>query len=297
VRIEVVEGGVLAPVLQIFQAVQDGRADACIGPASFLGGRDPTNLIISSFPSGLGADSILPWFYHGGGEKLLTDHRRETMGMHSIVIASGPAEIFAHSHRPIRTVEDLRGLKFRTLGNWAAVMRDEFGAAPTVVPGAEIYSMLERRAIDAAEFSMPAENRARGYQDVARFIILPGLHAPAWTFEFATKRERWDGLPEDLRKKIEIAAKLQAFECMQTVIMADFTAMEQLRSGRNEIIILDQTFRDKVQAASRKWATEAAAKAKAEGNPWVERVVQSVFTFQDRWRANSSYLINDTRSS
>jgi TRAP-type mannitol/chloroaromatic compound transport system substrate-binding protein len=296
VKIDIVDGGVLSPILQIFQAVQDGRADAAIGPASFLGGRDPTNLIISSFPTGLGSDSIVAWFYYGGGQDLLTQHRRETMGLHSILLGAGPAEIFAHSHKPIRKVEDLRGVKFRALGNWAAILRDEFGAAPTVVPGPEIYSMLEKRAIDATEFSMPAENRARGYQDVARYIILPGLHAPAWTFEFAVKKERWDALPDDLKKKIEIAARTTTYDAMNQIIMADLGAMEQLRSGKNEVIILDDTFREKVREASRKWAKEAAAKAKAEGNPWPERVAESVFAFQDRWRANATYLLQDARS-
>jgi TRAP-type mannitol/chloroaromatic compound transport system substrate-binding protein/TRAP-type mannitol/chloroaromatic compound transport system permease small subunit len=296
VKIEIIEGGVLAPVLQIFQAVQDGRADGALGPASFLGGKDPTNLIIGSFPTGLGVDSLLPWFYAGGGEKLLTEHRRETMGLHSIVVGAGPTEIMAHSHKAIRTVEDLRGMKFRALGNWAAILRDEFGAAPTVVPGAEIYSMLEKRAIDAAEFSMPAENRARGYQDVAKFIILPGIHAPAWTFEFATKKEKWDALPEELKVKVQAAAKLVTYECMTQIIMDDFGAMAEIGKGKNEIIVLDKTFQDKARVASRKWATEAAAKAKAEGNPWPERVIQSLFPFQDRWQANSRYLLTDTRT-
>jgi TRAP-type mannitol/chloroaromatic compound transport system substrate-binding protein len=296
VRIDVVDGGVLSPILQIFQAVQDGRADAAIGPASFLGGRDPTNLIISSFPSGLGSDSIIAWFYFGGGQDMLTQHRRETMGLHSILLGAGPAEIFAHSHKPIQKVEDLKGVKFRALGNWAAILRDEFGASPTVVPGPEIYSMLEKRAIDATEFSMPAENRARGYQDIAKYIVLPGLHAPAWTFEFAVKRERWDALPDDLKRKIELAARATTYDSMNQIIMADLGAMEQLRSGKNEVIILDDTFREKVREASRKWAKEASAKAKAEGNPWPERVAESVFAFQDRWRANATYLLQDARS-
>jgi TRAP-type mannitol/chloroaromatic compound transport system substrate-binding protein len=211
VKIEVQEGGVLAPIFKIFEAVEDGRADIAIGPASFLGGKDPTNLMIGSFPTGLGVDSIIPWMYNGGGEKLLQEHRRATMKMHTMVLGAGPSEVFAHSHKPIRTVEDLKGLKFRTLGNWAAIIKDGFGAAPVVVPGSELYSMLEKKAIDAMEYSMPSENKALGFQEIARYVVMPGIHAGSWTFEAAMMADKWNQIPKDLQEKIHLAAKLVTF--------------------------------------------------------------------------------------
>ena len=38
---------------------------------------------------------------------------------------------------------------------------------------------------------------------------------------------------------------------------------------------------------------EGIAKAKAEGNPWPERVAKSIFDFQDRWTKYSPYLVVD----
>lgn len=293
VKVEVHEGGVLAPIFKIFEAVEDGRADIAIGPASFLGGKDPTNLIIGSFPTGLGVDSIIPWMYNGGGEKLLQEYRMATMKMHSMVLGAGPSEVFAHSHKPIRTVEDLKGVKFRTLGNWAAILKDGFGAAPVVVPGSELYSMLEKKAIDATEYSMPSENKAIGLNEIAKYIIMPGIHAGSWTFEAAMKADTWAKIPKDLQEKIHLAAKLVTFESMNSIIMQDFGVMDALLGGKNEVIVLDETFKKKVREAARKWAHDAAAKAKTEGNPWPERVAKSVFDFQDRWEKYSLYLVVD----
>ncbi|MBM3597492.1 MAG: C4-dicarboxylate ABC transporter substrate-binding protein [Alphaproteobacteria bacterium] len=295
VKVEVFEGGVLAPIFKIYEAVEDGRADIAVGPPTFLGGQDPTNLIISSFPSGLGVDSLIPWLYLGGGQQMLTQHRREKMKMHSLILGAGPSEIFAHSHKAIRTVEDLKGVKFRTLGNWAAILKDGFGAAPVVVPGSELYGMLEKKGIDAMEYSMPSENKALGYQEVARYIIMPGIHAGAWSFEVVMKMEKWDALPKDIQDKIAVAAKLTTYESLHSIVMKDFAALEELMKGKNEIIILDDTFKNKVKDASRKWAFEAAAKAKTEGNPWPERVAKSVFDFQDRWAKLSPYMVMDHR--
>ena len=67
------------------------------------------------------------------------------------MLGSGPSEWFAHSHVPVATTEDLKGAKYRTLGNWAAVVESGFGAAPTTVPGTGVYSMLEKKGIEAAK--------------------------------------------------------------------------------------------------------------------------------------------------
>src|SRR3546814_11277400 len=97
-------------------------------------------------------EMLMHWLYNGGGQALLAEHRRATMKMHSMVVGIGPAEIW-HAHKPIRTVEDLRGVKFRASGAWAAILNEKFGAAATTVAGSEVYNMLERHGVDAVEGS------------------------------------------------------------------------------------------------------------------------------------------------
>jgi hypothetical protein len=83
---------------------------------------------------------------------------------------------------------------------------------------------------------------------------------------------------------------------MQSIIMKDFAALEELRKGRNEFIVLDDEFKKKARDASRAWAKDAAAKAKAEGNLWPEKVANSVFAFQERWEKLSPYLVVDHKT-
>lgn len=295
--IDPLPAGTVGNIFKLHEAVEDGLVEMANWPPSFLGTADPTNAMIAGFPTGLGVDSFLAWMYAGGGRELWVQHRRETMKMHALVLGSGPSEWFAHSHVPIRTVEDLKGVKFRTLGNWAAVIKDKFGAAPTTVPGAEIYGMLEKRAIDAAEYSMPAENWAKGYHEIAKYVIYPGIHAPAWAFEGLIKLDTWEKLPPDIQVAMEAAARIVTHESMLNIINADLDAVAKLTgAGKNEIIRLSDEFQAEARRAARAWATEAAAKAKAAGNPWPERVANSIFAFQDRWIANSRYLVVDHRN-
>lgn len=295
-KIDPLPAGTVGNIFKLHEAVEDGLVEMANWPPSFLGTADPTNAMIAGFPTGLGVDSFLAWIYAGGGRELWMQHRRETMKMHALVLGSGPSEWFAHSHVPIRTTDDLKGLKFRTLGNWAAVIRDKFGAAPTTVPGAEIYGMLEKKAIDAAEYSMPAENWAKGYHEIAKYVIYPGIHAPAWAFEGLIKLETWEKLPPDIQVAMEAAARIVTHESVLNIINADLDAVAKLTgAGKNEIIRLSEDVQAKAREGARAWALEAAAKAKAAGNPWPEKVASSIFAFQDRWIANSKYLVVDHR--
>ena len=246
-------------------------------------------------PTGLGTDSLLAWIYAGGGQELLKGHRAETMGIYSIVVGSGPSELFAHSHVPIRTVADLKNRKYRTLGNWAAVVKTKFGASPTTVPGSEIYGMLEKKGIDLAEYSMPSENLSRGFNEVAKYIIYPGIHAGAWAFETVMTLDNWSKLPKDIQLAMEVAGKIVTHESMMNIVQADFDAMVKLQAGSNEWIELSDEFKKAAEEGAREWAEEVSAKAKAEGNMWPEKVAKSIFAFQDKWRVNSKYMVVDHR--
>ncbi len=52
---------------------------------------------------------------------MLKDFRKERMGVFSTVLGQGPTEI-VFSHKPIRTLEDYKGLKMRTAGVWAEIL-------------------------------------------------------------------------------------------------------------------------------------------------------------------------------
>lgn len=293
--IEPLPAGSIGNIFKLYDAVSDGLVELANMPPIFLGTKDPTNAMIASVPTGLGVDSFLAWIYTGGGQELWVQHRAATMNMRAIITGAGPSELFAHSHVPIRTVADLKNKKYRTLGNWAAIVRTKFGAKPTTVPGSEIYGMLEKKGIDLAEYSGPAENYARGYHEIAKYIIYPGIHAGAWAFETVMTLDNWNKLPKDIQFAMEIAGKIVTHQSLLEMINEDMDAMVKLQKGKNEWIELSDEFKKAAQDGAREWAMEVSAKAKAEGNPWPEKVSKSIFAFQDRWRANSKYLVMDYR--
>ena len=290
--IEAFPGGVLAPPTEAKQSVLDGIADAAHIPPSWFVNENPANTF-GAQPGGMGPETLMYWLYEGGGLELWREFRRENDGLATLVVGLGPTEILAHSHVPIRTADDLAGLKFRTSGAFANILAEYFDAAPTFVPGGEVYTMLERHGVDAAEWSTPAENEIFGLQDIAEFINIPGAHVNAWFFEVVVPTERWDALPAETQQQLEAAAKLATFDSYLNWGSADLAAMEGLRAGNNEIVELDPALVQAIRDAGRDWAERQSAEREAAGDPWMRRLTDSYYGFLDYWLANSAYRFVD----
>jgi TRAP-type mannitol/chloroaromatic compound transport system substrate-binding protein len=290
VEIQAFPAGVLAPPFDVYRAVEDGRADMGHAPPALIYQRDPTMALFTSFPGGLGIEATMHWLYEGDGLKLLAEHHRERLQLMPIVAGIATTEVFAHSWKPIRNAADMRGLKFRTLGVWADVLRG-FGAEPVATPTADVAAALERRVIDAAKMAAPADNLQMGLNRIAPYIVVPGAHLPGGYFTAFMRADRWARIPEDLQRRILIAGRLTSFDSYVEKGRLDLDAMAEFRKGRAEIVTLEPAFVAAIKTAARQWARNAAQAAGAQGNPWPERVMNSVFAFQDKWEENAVYRL------
>ncbi len=286
--------GVLVPAFKAFEAVQDGTVEAGHSTPSYLVNQDPTNAIFASFPGGMSGETTLHWIYEGGGEKMLQDFRREEMGLHTMVVGVGTSEVMAHSNVKIQTTDDLKGVKFRTSGAFAAVLKESFGGIPTVVPGNEIYTLLQRKGVDAVEWSTPGANFSSGFHEVAPYMIMPGVHQPSFVWEVFVKQETWDAMSQDLQALITAAAKLTTYESFTHFGHEDIKAMAEYRQTKVDIVIMDSDESEKIRVAGRDWAKAQAKIQSDAGKPRMQNVLDNYLNYQSSWAANSSYLVRDT---
>lgn len=284
--------GVLANAFEGPKAVQDGVADIAFFYPAFLVNKDPANALFTGMPGGLSAEAMFHWLYEGGGEKLWVDQRRETMGLHSVIGGIGPTEIFMNSHKAVRTEADLKGLKARTAGAWADLLK-ELGASPTVLQVTEIFTSLERKIIDATEFATPSTNIKLGYHKVAKYIIIPGIHSPSFAYEAMWKKDVWDGLSDDLKAKLTMAGRMATLAGFLKTGMADLDAIAELQKGKNEFVTLSPELIKKVRVIARKWSEMKAAEQTKKGNPWMGRVTTSYYNFLDKWVKYGDYRLGD----
>ncbi|SMO99399.1 TRAP transporter substrate-binding protein [Paracoccus laeviglucosivorans] len=108
----------------------------------------------------------------------------------------GGARSFYNSQKPIRTVDDLKGMKFRVMQNDVFVdMMAALGANATPMPYGEVYSSIQTGVIDGAENNYPSYDSS-GHAEVAKYFTLDQhLMVPELV---AVSKASWEKLtPED----------------------------------------------------------------------------------------------------
>ncbi|MGJ8546473.1 MAG: TRAP transporter substrate-binding protein DctP [Sulfitobacter sp.] len=292
VEVQPFGAGILVPALQVYDGVRDGIVEAGHSTPSYLVNQDPINAIFSGFPGGMGPEAFATWIYEGGGKEKLQAVRAEE-GFKSLVVGIGSSEVMAHANKPITKAEDLKGLKYRTSGPWAEVMRDYFGAVPTVVPPGEIYTLLERKGVDAIEWGPPSGNLPEGFHEAAPYIITPGVHQPTFLWEVVLKQETWDALDPALQPKIEAAAELTTLQSLINFYDLDMKAMEVFRGSKAEVIELEPEFAQALSEAGLDWISKTAEAQKQDGKAEMSEILSDYIAYKDRWTAQSGYLIRN----
>lgn len=292
VEVQPFGAGILVPALQVYDGVRDGIVEAGHSTPSYLVNQNPINAIFAGFPGGMGPEAYSTWIYEGGGKEKL-EEIRAAEGMKSLVVGIGSSEIMAHANKPIKNAEDLKGLKYRTSGPWAEVMRDYFGAVPTVVPPGEIYTLLERKGVDAIEWGPPSGNLPEGFHEAAPYIVTPGVHQPTFLWEVVMKQETWDQLDDALKPKLEAAAELTTLQSLLHFYDQDMKAMGTFRASNAEVIALDPAFAQELSAAGVDWIKKTAEAQKEAGNGQMAEILADYLAYEDRWTAESGYLIRN----
>lgn len=288
VEIQPFGAGVIVPAFKIFESVEKGVVEAGHSTSSYLINQDPINAVFSGFPGSMGPIAYKAWLYNGGGKEAL-EKLREKSGLKTLIIGIGSSEIFAHSNKKIETVEDFKNMKFRTSGPWGEVLKTYYGAVPTVVPPGETYTLLQRKGVDAIEWSTPSVNLPEGYQQAAKYIIIPGVHQPTFMWEFIIQKSRWDALPADIKVALESAAEMTTAEALDSLLDKDMVAMEKLRaSKKNEVLTLSKAVVDDLSQKGYQWMETTAA-----DRPEMKSLLDSYKAYHERWKKQSDYLIKD----
>ena len=283
VKVQVFPSGTLTKGLEVRSAVAKGVAEAGHTWMGYDWGKDKTTVLFGGFAGSMDTERMLHWIYEGGGLKLWRDYNEERFGIVSFPCFARTAEAFLHSRKPIRSLADLKGLKFRTAGAWLAISKG-LGAAPVTMPGGEVYATLERGAIDATEWGTLYENKSTGFHKIAKYVIVPGIHQPTAPFEVVINKKAWAKLSDRDRQMVELAAKLVTLESWMKIGHDDAQALEFYKQQGNEVIELDPAVQREGKALAVTWAEE-----QAKGNAWFKKVWDSQRAYEKLWENASSY--------
>ena len=265
--------GEIVPPLQVLDAVEKGTIECGHTAPYYFIGKDPAWAIGTCIPFGLNSRQYNAWWVHGGGEKMFNDFTREA-GVVSMLAGNTGSQMGGWFKKEIKGVADLKGLKFRTGGMGGQVLT-KLGVVAQQLAAGDIYPALEKGTIDAAEFTVPADDEKLGLQKIAKFYYYPGWNEGGAALALQVNAKAYDALPEAYRAALQ-AASAEANTWMQARYDAQNPiALKRLVQSGAVLRALPQSVMDACFKANLELMAEASAKS-----PAFKRMYEHMRAFQ-----------------
>ncbi|MGH7411102.1 MAG: TRAP transporter substrate-binding protein [Candidatus Methylomirabilis sp.] len=279
-KIEMLPSGAVVPAFQLLDAVHQGTLDGGHGVTVYWYGKHVAASLFGTGPSfGLDAEALLAWIYYGGGQELYNEFMRDILKFDVVAFHYGPmpTQPFGWFKNPVTKPEDIKGIKFRTVG-LSAELYKKMGASVVILPGAEIIPALDRGVIDAAEFNNPSSDRLLGFPDVRKVMMAQSYHQPVEFLELTFNKKKWDALPKDLQAIIKYAAMAESADFTWKMIDRNSKDLEEMKAIKGVKVV--RTPKSVLQAQLKAWdeiikeklGDPFSTKVLASQKAWAERV-------------------------
>ena len=271
-RIDYLVGGAVVKPFEVMDATSKGVLDACHGVPVYWYGKSKVASLFGSGPiNGCDAPQTLAWIYRGGGlemyNELLKKINLDVVGYFAMPMPTQPLGWFK---KQIKNADDLKGMKYRTVG-LAADLMQEMGMKVTQLPGGEIVPAMDRGVIEAFEFNNPTSDRRFGAQDVAKHYMMGSFHQAMEFFEIAFNKKKHDLLPKDLQAILRYSAEAASQSNW-------WTAMDNYSKDLEELVTKDKvqvhrTPKSVFDAQIKSW--DVVSKKLSDEDPFFKKVVES----------------------
>ena len=159
----------------------------------------------------------------------------------------------------VNSLSELQGLKMRIPGMGGKVMA-EMGVAVQTLAGGEIYTALERGAIDATEWVGPYDDEQLGFYKVAKLYYYPGWWEPGPSLSFYVNQNAWSKLSAEYKAIFQAAAREAELGMLARYDIQNPEALGRLLNQGVEIRPFADDILQKARAVSQQLLEENAAK-------------------------------------
>jgi TRAP-type mannitol/chloroaromatic compound transport system substrate-binding protein len=270
----------LTSTFSVFDMVSKGEVECGHSWSGYSLDKEPSFLLFSSIPNMMTLQEWEIWLY---GPSQGIELWRELYAKYNVVpfpgALAGP-EFGFFTNKPLRSVDDFKGMKLRTPGMGADVLR-ELGATPVVLPQEEVKEAMKTGEIDGFEFSTPALDWNLGFDSsIAPYVTLPAWHQPSCMYDTVVNQDAWNKLPDDLKAIFESACK--------EVGMVDFVAnieganpdyFQKYEKSDMQIFILDEQSMERITEVTNRLCDNLAA-----NDAFFAKVLKSQRDFRANYR-------------
>lgn len=224
-EIRVYPAGELVPGLEVLDAVQNGTAQCGQTGSYYYIGKNPALAFDTCVPFGLTSRLQTAWLTQAGGMELVNQMLSD-FGVRALPAGNTGVQMGGWFKGDVTSLEDLKGLKMRIPGMGGKVM-SMLGVSVQNIAGGEIFTALERGAIDATDWVGPYDDEKLGFHKAAKYYCYPGWWEPGPQLSYYVQQSAWDALPAVYREIFTAAAQESA-----VVMQARYDARNPAALGR-----------------------------------------------------------------
>jgi TRAP-type C4-dicarboxylate transport system substrate-binding protein len=189
-------GGTLLTAPKMAAGVATGIADIGLANCSYSRDRFPVMEAMElplGFPSAYVGTHVANDFYAKVKPKEWDAHE-------PLMFSTAPPNILQTLSKPVKTLEDLKGLKIRAQGRLADVVKS-LGAVPVPIEIVDLYESLRRGVIDGSY--IPLET-LKGFKlgEVEKYVTASWKIGNAYTFYVVMNKQKFNSLPPDVQKEL-----------------------------------------------------------------------------------------------
>jgi TRAP-type mannitol/chloroaromatic compound transport system substrate-binding protein len=292
-EIAVSAAGELVPAFEVLDAVGSGVAEMGHTAAFYWQGKAPAAAFFTTVPFGLTPNEHVAWIDAGGGQALW-DELYAPFAVKPFMAGNTGVCMGGWFRRELKSRDDVKGLKVRSLGLGGEVYR-RLGAIPQTTSPGEILIALQSGVIDGAEFVGPGSDIALGLYRFAPFYYGPGFNKPNGTGECIVAVKTWESLDSELQAIIRHACAAEAAFALAEMERLNIEALAAL-TGRDNAQL--RTFPPDLIAAARTTATDVLNDL-AGKSAGAQKIYDSYVGFRDKvaaWSRISLQAVLEARA-
>jgi TRAP-type mannitol/chloroaromatic compound transport system substrate-binding protein len=272
-QIQPFAAGEIVPGLQVLDAVQSGTVEMGNTAMYYYWGKDPAFTFGTALPFGFNTRQMNAWLRFGGGNELLNDLLKD-YNCFGVAAGNTGAQMGGWFRRELKSVEDLKGLKFR-IGGFAGTIVSRLGVVPQQLAGGDIYPALEKGTIDACEWVGPYDDEKLGFHRVAKYYYYPGWWEGCGQGHNLVNLAKWNELPKAYQSAIVTASGESWAWVLAKYDAANPAALKRLIAGGAIL----RAFPQDIMEASFTAANEIYGEL-AQTRPMFKRLYDSLLAFR-----------------
>ncbi len=254
--------GELMPAFGVLDGVSNGTVEMANTAPYYFFGKDPTYALDCAIPFGLNSRQMTAWMFEGNGLKLMREFYAK-VGIVNFPMGNTGAQMGGWYRKEIKSVADLKGLKFR-VGGFGGKVAERLGVVSQNIPGGEIYQALEKGTIDAAEWVGPYDDLKLGFNKVAPHYYYPGWWEGGPQLSLYVNQKAYDGLSSEYKSMIENASAYAHIDMQARYDGKNAASLKQLVASGTKL----HRFPKDVMDAAFKSAMEVYAELNATNPAW-----------------------------